>query len=112
MTKPLPLDLILSEFNENSEAWVLQDKKSKKYVTIPHHKYPGRITVHFFLSKNDAEIMLTEILDVNSGMKSHDIFPISVKLQKAIRGIAADKTIGNADSFAVHSPNEVFEYIR
>lgn len=29
MTQPIPLDTILSEFNENSEAWVLQDKKSK-----------------------------------------------------------------------------------
>ena len=48
MTNPLPLDLILSEFNENSDAWVLQDRKSKKYVTIPHSKYPERITVHFF----------------------------------------------------------------
>ena len=112
MTNPLPLDLILSEFNENSDAWVLQDRKSKKYVTIPHSKYPERITVHFFLSKSDAETMLTEILDVNDGLKNFDVFPICVKLQKAIKGIATDTTIGNADSFAVHSPNEVFEFIR
>lgn len=42
MTDPLSLDTIQSEFSEESEAWVLQDTKSKKYVTIPHPKYPGR----------------------------------------------------------------------
>ncbi len=112
MANPLSLDLILSEFNENSDAWVLQDIKSKRYVTIPHSKYPGRNTIHFFLIKSDAELMLMEILDVNVEMKKYDIFPISVKLKRAIRGIAADNTPENADSFAVHTPNEVFEFIR
>ena len=112
MTATLSLDTILSEFDEKSEAWVLQDRKSKKYVTIPHPKYPKRIIVHFFLSKVDAELLLTEILDVNWAMRNRDIFPISVKLIKAINGIAADKTIGNADGFVVHSPNEVFDFLK
>ena len=58
MTDPLSLDAIVAEFNENSEAWVLQDTKSKKYVAIPHPKYSGRNPVHFFLSKSDAESVL------------------------------------------------------
>lgn len=54
MTDPLSLETILAEFNEDSETYVLQDTKSKKYVTIPHPSYPGRNPIHFFLSKSDA----------------------------------------------------------
>lgn len=112
MTDPLSLETIVAEFSDDSEAWVLRDTKSKKYVTIPHPRYPGRNPIHFFLSKADAERVLTEILDVNWPLKNRDIFPVSVKLLKAIRIIAADKTAGNADGFVVHPPNEVFEFIR
>jgi hypothetical protein len=35
-----------------------------------------------------------------------------VKLVPAIKGIAADKKPRNADSFVVHSPNEVDEWLR
>ena len=108
MTEPLSLDTILAEFNESSEAWVLQDKKSNKYVVIPHPKYPNRSPIHFFLSKADAEKVLAEIVEVNWSMKNRDIFPVSVKLLTALRGIAKDKTAG----FVVHSPNEVFDFIR
>jgi hypothetical protein len=112
MTDPLSLETILAEFSEETEAWVLQDKKSKKYVSIPHSKYPGRNPIHFFLSKNDAESILTEILDVNWALRNRDIFPVNVNLLQAVRSIAADKTLGNADGFVVHPPNEVFEFIR
>ena len=112
MTDPLSLETIIAEFNDDSEAWVLQDKKSKKYVTIPHPKYLGRNPIHFFLSKADAERVLAEILEVNWPLKNRDIFPVSVKLLKAVRSIAADQTGGNADGFVVHPPNEVFEFVR
>lgn len=111
MTDPLSLETIIAEFNDDSEAWVLQDKKSKKYVTIPHPKYPGRNPIHFFLSKGDAERVLTEILEVNWPLKNREIFAVSVKLLKAVRSIAADKSAGNADGFVVHPPNEVFEFV-
>lgn len=112
MTEPLSLETIVAEFSDSAEAWVLQDTKSKKYVTIPHPKYPGRDIIHFFLSKNDAEQVLTEILDVNEVLKGRDIFAVSVNLLKAVRSIAADKTVGNAVGFVVHPPNEVFEFVR
>lgn len=111
MTDPLSLETILAEFSEDTEVWVLQDEKSKKYVTIPHQKYPGRNPIHFFLSKSDAESVLIEILDVNWALKNRNIFPVKVKLLKAVRSIAADKTLGNADGFVVHPPNEVFEFV-
>ncbi|MGZ8194683.1 MAG: hypothetical protein ACXWTH_03555 [Methylosarcina sp.] len=84
MTDPLSLETILAEFNKEAEAWVLQDEKSKKYVTIPHPKYPGRNPIHFFLSKNDAELVLIEILDVNQRLRNIDIFPVKVKLLQAV----------------------------
>jgi len=58
MTDPLSLDTIQTEFGEEYEAWVLQDTNSKKYVTIPHPKYPGRNSIHFFMSRDDAEAVL------------------------------------------------------
>ena len=41
MTDPLSQETILAEFSEDTEVWVLQDEKSKKYVTIPHQKCLG-----------------------------------------------------------------------
>ena len=112
MTDPLSLDTIQSEFNEESEAWVLQDTNSKKYVTIPHPKYPGRNPLHFFMSRNDAEAVLQEILDVNRALRNRNIIATKVKLLQACRSIAADKTPDNADGFVVHPPNEVYEFLR
>jgi hypothetical protein len=54
MTKPLELGTILSEFDDNAQAWVLQDRDSGKSDTDPQ----------------------------------------------------------NADSFVVHSPNEVYGFLR
>ena len=112
MTEPLSLDVILAEFDDNSEAWVLQDETSKQYVVIPHNKYPGRRPIHFFLRKEDAEALLMELNEENWYLKNKNIFPVKVKLIPAIKVIAADKNPDNADAFVVHSPNEVYEYIR
>lgn len=112
MTQPLPLDTILSEFNENSEAWVLQDKESKKYLTVPDSRYPGKHPVRFFLRKEDAEGLLQAVLDVNDELRNKDIFAVKVKLIPALKGIAKDRTPGKANSFVVHSPNEVYNWLR
>lgn len=112
MTQPLPLDTVLTEFAEDKEAWVLQGKRSGKYLTIPDNRYPGRRPVRFFMSRLDADRMLSEVLKVNPSLASDGIGPVSVKLLQALRSIAADKTPGNADSFVVHSPNEMYEFLR
>lgn len=112
MTQPLPLDTVLTEFSERQDAWVLQAKRSGKYLTIPDNRYPGRRPVRFFMSQLDADRMLTEVLKVNPALSVEGIAPVSVKLLQALRSIAADKTPGNADSFVVHSPNEVYEFMR
>jgi len=106
------LETILSEFDEKSEAWVLQDSQSKKYVTIPDPRYPGKNPIRFFLSREDAEALLVELLDQNPRLRDKEIYPVKVKLVQAIKSIAADKKPGNADSFVVHSPNEVYEWLR
>jgi hypothetical protein len=111
MTQPLPLDTVLSEFSANSEAWVLQAKRSGKYLTIPDNRFPGRRPVRFFMSRLDADRMLTEVLKVNPSLVAENIKPVSVKLLQAIRSIAADKTPGNADSFVVHTPNEMYDFL-
>jgi hypothetical protein len=67
--------------------------------------------VRFFMSREDADRMLAEVLKVNPSLVGEQIAPASVKLLQALRSIAADKTPGHADSFVVHSPNEVFEFL-
>lgn len=111
MMQPLPLDTVLSEFSETSEAWVLQSKRKGTYLTIPDNRYPGRRPVRFFMSREDADRLLAEVLKVNPSLAGERIKPVSVKLLQALRSIAADKTPGHADSFVVHSPNEVFEFL-
>ncbi len=113
MAEPYSLETILSEFSADTDAWVLQDKTSGFYVTIPHPKYPGRNPIHFFLSKSNAQDVLVELLEASEKLKGREIYPVMVKLVPAIKGIAAGSdNPWNADGFVVHSPNEVFEFLR
>lgn len=111
MMQPLPLDTVLNEFSEQSEAWVLQSKRQGTFLVIPDNRFPGRHPVRFFMSKADASRMLAEVLKANHSLAGQQITPVSVKLLQALRGIGADKTPGHADSFVIHSPNEVFEFL-
>ena len=110
MAEPLPLETIQAEFSEESEAWVLKDSKSGKYLIIPHSSYPNRKPIHFFFNKEAAQDTLTEILDVNKKIRNEDVFPVQVKLLQTLREIASGKT--NGDGFVVHPPNEVYEFLK
>lgn len=112
MTEPLPLDTVLNEFSEQSVAWVLQSKRRGTFLVVPDDRFPGRRPVRFFTSEADAGRMLTEVLKAKPSLISEQIKPVSVKLLQALRDIAADRTPGHADSFVVHSPNEVFEFLQ
>jgi hypothetical protein len=112
MTQPLPLDTLLSEFTGESEAWVLRSQKAERYLIVPDDRFPGRQPIRFFMSKLDAERFLDAVIAVNPGLASQRIAPLSVKLLTALRSIAADTTPGHADSFVVHSPNEVYEFLQ
>lgn len=73
MTQPLALDTIIGEFDQNDEAWVLQDRDTGKYVIIPDNLFPGRKPVRFFMRREDAEAILIKLNDVNPKMSSKDL---------------------------------------
>jgi hypothetical protein len=110
--QPLPIEEILSQFNEDDEAWVLQDLVSKKYVVIPDDRFHGKHPIRFFMRRSDAADLLAEVQAVNEKLRFEVIGEVSVKLLTAMRTIALTTNPYNADSFAVHTPQEVFEYLR
>lgn len=113
MTDPLSIDVLTGEFDRDYEAWVLRDARSGLYLTIPHPKYPGRIIVHFFMSRNDAVSVLDAIIEAgNKKIEQATIVPVKVNLHEAMQGIAKTKAPGVADGFVVHPPNEVYEFLR
>jgi hypothetical protein len=109
---PLQLDRILSEFDDRTDTWVLQDVKSKKFLSIPDPRYPGKNPVRFFLRREDVEAVLNELLDETPGVQNKEIYAVKVKLLPALKGLAADNTPEHADSFVVHSRNEAYEWLR
>lgn len=62
MAEPLSLEVIQTEFSEDSEAWVLRDRKSGKYLIIPHPNYPNRKPIHFFSIKKLRKMSLPKFL--------------------------------------------------
>ena len=111
MTRPLSLDTLLNELPNDDEMWVLQDQASGLYVVIPDPRYPGRRPIRFFMKQEDAQSILSRLHEVNERIRDANVIPVKVKLKLALLGIASDKNQGNADSFVVHSPNEVFEFL-
>jgi len=112
MTSPLKLEDILSEFSEDADAWVLRDNTSGKFVIIPDPKFPRRKPIRFFMRREDAMDLLQKLNEENAALRAKEIYPFKVKLLESLRRIASDTNPENADAFVVHSPNEVYEYIR
>jgi hypothetical protein len=112
MTSPLELETILSEFSEDADAWVLQDRASGNYIIIPDPKFPGRKPIRFFMRREDAMDLLQELNEENPILRDKGIYPFKVKLLESLRQIASDINQDNADAFVVHSPNEMYEYVR
>jgi hypothetical protein len=112
MTDPLPLDTVLGEFSEDYKAWVIQSKENGQYLVIPDNRFPGRKPIRFFMSQMDASRVLEAVLRARPSLARYDLFPVEVRLYDALKGIAADSNPDHADCFVVHSPNEVFEFVR
>ena len=91
MDKPIPLETILGEFDDDYEAWVLQDSASGLYVVVPDDRYPGRRPIRFFMKSDDAATLLAEIAKVNDRLRDRDIHPVKVNLKRAMRGIASPR---------------------
>jgi hypothetical protein len=107
MTDPISLDALLNDYPTDYEAWVLQDKRSGKYVTIPDEaRYPGRRIFRFFMSEKDALRVRDEIIaSGNKKIAEAEIQAVRVPLHRAMKSISTQPT----DGFVMHSPNEVFE---
>jgi hypothetical protein len=110
MIQPLSLDVVLEEFSEKYKAWVIQGKNGK-YLVIPDNRFPGRRPIRFFMSKLDAARVVDAVLQVKPELKAQKLVATEVNLRQALRGVAADNDPSHADSFVVHSPNEVYEFV-
>jgi hypothetical protein len=63
------------------------------------------------MKREDAESILARIIEVNEHLRQKNIVAIKVTVKLAIAAIASDRNPNHADSFVVHSPNEVFEFM-
>jgi hypothetical protein len=84
MTEPLSLETILGELSDEDETWVLQDQLSGQYLTIPDDRFPGRRPIRFFLSRQNAESVLQEVLKVKQSLQKARITAVKVKTKQAI----------------------------
>jgi hypothetical protein len=112
MQGPLPLDTLLGEFSEEYEAWIIQSKKNGEYLIIPDDRFPGRRPIRFFMSAEDASRVIDAVLRAKPSLSGASLWPVKVRLHDSLRRVAADKRPDHADSFVMHSPNEVFEFVR
>lgn len=110
MIKPLELDVIEGEFSEDYKAWAIQAGNGE-YLVIPDNRYPGRFPIRFFMSEADAKRVLDAVLDAKPELRKAKLIPIHLPLLDSLRRIARDKNPNHADSFVVHSPNEVYEFV-
>jgi hypothetical protein len=110
MIQPLSLDVIEGEFSEDYEAWVIRGKNGK-FLVIPDNRFPGRRPIRFFMSEADASKVIDAVLHAKPALASQGLTPVRVRLLDSLRGVAKDTDTNNADSFVVHSPNEVFDFV-
>lgn len=110
MIQPLSLDVIEGEFSEDYKAWVIQGKNGK-FLVIPDNRFPGRRPIRFFMSELDADRVLNAVLDANPSLKKQRLVSVQVQLLESLRGLARETDPERADSFVVHSPIEVYEFL-
>jgi hypothetical protein len=110
MAKPLDIDTLLGEFSESDSAWTIIDVVSGARLNVPDHaRYPGVEVVRFFLSRDDAEKHIAEVIAAAPRLANAVLVAVPVPLIRTARAIAALRDRGKRVGFVVHSPNEVFE---
>jgi hypothetical protein len=109
--KPLDLDTV-TEFGEGYEAWTLTTQRVASTSRCQTLAIPDAIPSAFFMREADAQALLDRLVEVNPRIGSANVRPVKVRLLRAPCSIAADRTPGNADSFVVHSPNEVYDWLK
>ncbi len=110
MTQPFSLDVIEEEFSEDYKAWAIQAQNGE-FLVIPDDRYPGRHPIRFFTSEADAKRVINAVLTAKPELKKANLKPIELPLRDSLRRIAQDPNPERADSFVVHSPNEVYEFV-
>jgi|ERR1700736_990469 len=109
---PIDLDAILSDFTDKDEAWMIIEPVSAARLNIPDPKYPGIEVVRLFLSRGDAETVIQKLRSVPKGRITAAtlLVAVPVPLLATMRAVAASRDAGVKIGFAVHSPNEVFDF--
>jgi hypothetical protein len=110
MIQPRRIDPTIRDYPEEFTVWALEGR-SGRYLAIRDRRFPGRIPIRFFTSDYDASRVLEAILEVRPELADHGLITIQVRLIDALRKIAADKTPPRPDSYVVHTPSEVFDFI-
>jgi hypothetical protein len=110
MIQPMSLDVVIREFTEEYKAWVIQANNGR-YLMVPDNRFPGRRPVVFFKSRYDASRLLNAILKVRPVLEPQGLIEVEVRLLETLRGIAANRSRAQADSFVILSPNEVSDLI-
>jgi hypothetical protein len=110
MIQPMSLDKFLREFSEEDKAWVIQ-ANSGRYLVVPDNRFPGRRPIVFFNSRYDASRLLKAIMEVRPALETQRLIEVKVRLLETLRGIAADRSLAQADSFVVLSTDEVSDLI-
>jgi len=109
MTRPIDIDAILAEFGENDNAWVILDVATGARLNVPSPNYRGTEVIRFFLSRNDAEQFLEQVLAAAPHLRDAILVAVPVPLIRTAKAIAAQRKSGAKVGFVVHGPNEVFE---
>lgn len=102
--------MIEGEFSEDYMAWAIR-AKSGDYLVIPDDRFPSRHPIRFFMSEGDARRVIEAVLDAKPELRKAELMPVNLPLRDSLRRIASDKDTNHADSFVVHSPNEVYEFV-
>lgn len=110
MIRPLSLDVIEGEFSEEYSAWTIRADNGK-FLVIPDPRFPGRKPIRFFMSEADARRVMDAVLHVKPELGRTKLAPVQLPLLDSLRRIALDSNQDHADSFVVHSPNEVYEFL-
>ncbi len=107
---PIDFETIDADLSETAKAWALQERDTGEWVYVPHAKYPGRRPIFLFLRHEDAIDFLQELLEENDALNNKGIYVTEVDLKLMMQRIASGSITG-IDSYAVYSPNEVYEWL-
>jgi len=109
--EPIPPEMIRADFPPRYEAWILRDEEAGRDLYIPHHDYPGKSIVHFFMSKESAQETFEAILveEPQKAARLSQVKPVKVVWEDKVREIEGLYAQNRAIGYTTHSPQEVFE---